>query len=191
VASFFFDDSGSPQIELVPDSRQVLEADTVIFAVGQRPDVPPGFSLDLSEKGLIELDPFTGNTSREAVFASGDAVSGTASVIKAIASGRKTAMIIDRFLGGDGDTGTPAASMSRPEDKINRQSGFAALERCAGGRVPPEERLKNFRPVETAIGESAAIAEAGRCLQCDLRLKIRKVKIWSEYPAEIGKKPDP
>jgi formate dehydrogenase beta subunit len=181
VASFSFDDDGRPQVETVPDSRFVLEADTVIFAVGQRPDVPPGFEVDLSARGVIELDPFTLSAGRKGIFAAGDAVSGTASVIKAIASGRKTAAAVDRSLGGDGETGAKPAAAAVPGNNIGRRDGFAGLERRAAARAAPEERLKSFCPVEASLAEDAALAEAERCLQCDLRLEIGRVKIWSEY----------
>ncbi len=103
VESFTFDEDRNPQIEVVENSRHVLEADTVIFAIGQRPEIPEGFGLDTATNHLIELDAYTFNTSREGVFAAGDAVTGTASVIKAIASGRQGAIALDRFLDGNGD----------------------------------------------------------------------------------------
>jgi formate dehydrogenase beta subunit len=186
VAAFTFDDEGRAQVEVVPDSRHVLEADTVIFAVGQRPDVPAGFGLDLSDKGLIQLDPFTLETGRPGVFAAGDAVSGTSSVIKAIASGRQAAIVMDRFLGGDGEIDIKLIQAVESEGNIGRQDGFAGLRRIAAARVSPEERLKSFCPVEIGLDEGAALAESNRCLQCNLRLKIRPVKIWSEYLAAGG-----
>ena len=186
MASFAFDDEGRAQVEVVPDSRHVLEADTVIFAVGQRPDVPAGFGLDLSDKGLIQLDQFTLETGRPGVFAAGDAVSGTSSVIKAIASGRKAAIVMDRFLGGDGEIDIKSAPAVEPGTNLGRLDGFAGRRRCAGARVSPEERLKSFCPVEIGLREDSALSESGRCLQCDLRLKIRPVKIWSEYLAAGG-----
>ena len=103
VESFAFDDEGRLEIEQEWGSDHTLPADTIILAVGQRPEIPEDWELDLTPKGTIELDSYSGGTSREAVFAAGDAVSGTASVIKAIASGRAAATAIDRYLGGMGD----------------------------------------------------------------------------------------
>jgi formate dehydrogenase beta subunit len=149
--------------------------------LGQRPDVPAGFGLGFSAKGLVELDPFTLETGRPGVFAAGDAVAGTSSVIKAVASGRKAAATIDRFLGGDGEIDIKLMPAVEPEGKIGQRDGFAGRRRSAAARVAPKERLQCFCPVETGLDEDAALAESGRCLQCDLRLKIRSVKIWSEY----------
>src|SRR4030042_3239860 len=47
VESVCFDEENNPEIKTVPDSYQKIEADTVIFAIGQTPDIPSGFNLDL------------------------------------------------------------------------------------------------------------------------------------------------
>ena len=97
VESFSFDEENNLDVEVVQGSHHVLEGDMVIFAVGQRPAIPEGWCLDTASGGLIDVDSYTFTTSREGVFAAGDAVSGTASVIKAIASGRKGAIAVDKF----------------------------------------------------------------------------------------------
>jgi NADPH-dependent glutamate synthase beta subunit-like oxidoreductase len=181
VESFTFDEDNRTQIEIRPNSRFVLAADQVIFAIGQRPDVPANFGLNLTDKGLVEIDPFTLNTNREGVFAAGDAVTGTASVIQAIAAGRKTAILIDRFLGGDGNIDEKPGPAADTKNNLGLRQGFAGLNRNAGFHISPEQRTQTFCPVECSLSESTALAESGRCLQCDLRLKIRPVKFWSEY----------
>jgi NADPH-dependent glutamate synthase beta subunit-like oxidoreductase len=164
VASFGFDDDRNVQIEARADSQHILPADQVIFAIGQRPDIPAGFGLDVSPRQLFEVDPVTLQTSREGVFAAGDAVTGTASVIKAIASGRKAAISVDRFLGGSGDIDTKLAPDLVPEWCLGKKDSFAAMPRFAG-----------------ALDVSTADYEADRCLQCDLRLDIKPVKFWGSY----------
>ena len=181
VDSFYFDEDGIPQIETAADSHHVVEADTVIFAVGQRPEVPEEFGVDKSDRGLVELDQFTLSTSREGVFAAGDAVHGTASVIKAIASGRRAAVAVDRFLGGDGRIDRKLAPQPEPERRLGRGEGFAALVRTAETCVLPEERLGGFCEVARGMEEGEAAYESARCLQCDLRLKIKAVKFWGSY----------
>ena len=164
VTSFSVDDDRSIQFETCAGSEQTLPADQVIFAIGQRPDIPPGFGLEVSSRRLFEVDAASLQTSREAVFAAGDAVTGTASVVKAIASGRRAAIAVDRFLGGRGDIECKLAPDVPPETCLGRQDGFAAMPRCAG-----------------LLDENAADYEAGRCLQCDLRLDITPVKFWGGY----------
>lgn len=181
VESFAFDEDGVPQIEVVEDSQHRVEADTVIFAVGQRPDLPEAFAVDTTERGLIDLDAYTLATSREGVFAAGDAVSGTASVIKAIASGRRAAVAIDKYLGGSGRIDRKLAPQIEPATTLGPGDGFAALGRVAETCLLPEDRLSGFCEVVKGMGGEDAGYESARCLQCDLRLKIKPVKFWGNY----------
>ena len=181
VESFGFDENHNVHIETIEHSRHVCEADTVIFAVGQQPDLSDEFHLDTSPRNLIEIDPYTKSTNREGVFAAGDAVSGTASVIRAIASGRETAAAIDSYLGGNGDIDNPLAPFSEPKRQLGPGKGFAALERPKHKDIKGEGWLDNFCGVSNDMGEEAAIYESNRCLQCDLRLKITSIKFWGSY----------
>ena len=181
VTSLEFIEANQPQIETKEDSTHVLEADTVIFAIGQKPEIPEGFGVNTTDGGLIELDVFTGGTSRENVFAAGDAVSGTSSVIKAIASGRKAAAALDVYLGGGGNIDEKLAPEQKVEICIGKVEGFATLKRCEDKLVIPEKRLKNFERVIADLEKDIIEYEAKRCLQCDLRLKITPIKFWSSY----------
>jgi NADPH-dependent glutamate synthase beta subunit-like oxidoreductase/ferredoxin len=181
VASFEFDEDGELQIEPVDGSVHVVSADMVIFAVGQLPEIPDFFELDLSERGLIEVDSYTLDTSKEGVFAVGDAVTGTGSVIEAIASGKKGAIAVDRYLGGDGDIDERLSPPEEPKSWLGPGEGFAGRFRCSETRVDAGDRINNFQGIVRTLDEDAAIAESSRCLQCDLRLKITPVKFWGEY----------
>ncbi len=181
VESFCFDEETGPEINTVEDSRQIIEADTVIFAVGQRPDIPEDFDLDLTDAGLVELDPYMLSTSRDEVFAAGDAVSGTTSVIQAIASGRKAAITVDKYLGGTGRIDEKLAPAAAPEKWLGPGDGFAALRRCEETCLLPEDRVHSFCKVVEDMDETDAVREATRCLQCDLRLKMTQVKFWGNY----------
>jgi formate dehydrogenase (NADP+) beta subunit len=180
VESFSFDDEKNLTIETVEGSHHVLEGDTVMFAIGQRPDIPDGFGLDLTN-GLIELDPYTFATNRDEVFAAGDAVTGTASVIKAIASGRKAATVVDKFLGGRGDIDEQLVAVTKPSRWLGPDRVFASLERRAETCALPEERLGSFCSVVEGLDAETADYESKRCLQCDLRLTIVPVKFWGNY----------
>jgi NADPH-dependent glutamate synthase beta subunit-like oxidoreductase len=181
VASFYFDEDKRLQLEAVAGSEHVIEADMVIFAVGQRPDVPEGFGIEKTDGGLVAVSPGAMATNREEVFAAGDAVSGTDSVIKAIASGRKAAAAIDKYLGGRGRMDDKLAPLSEAEKRLGMIEGFAALRRVEEHWAPPAERIRNFRPVAASLSAEEAEAEAGRCLQCNLRLKMTPVKFWGSY----------
>ena len=181
VSSLTFDEEKNPQIETREDSQHVIEADTVIFAIGQRPEIPAGFGLNTVTGDLIEVDSFAYTTSRDRVFAAGDAVSGTSSVIKAIAPGRKAAITLDKFLEGSGNIDEKLAPTTELEKNIGRWDGFASIERCQDAHVAVEERLKSFCRVVEDLDENVVECEAKRCLQCDLRLKITPIKFWGNY----------
>ncbi len=181
VCSLSFDEEKNPQIECKEGSQHVIAADTVIFAIGQRPEIPEGFGLSTLPNRLIEADTYTLAASREGVYAAGDCVNGASSVIKAIASGRKAAAALDSYLGGSGMIEEKLAPAGEPAKCIGLVEGFAALKRVAVNLLPPAERIKGFSPVSPGLDDAAAVKEAERCLQCDLRLKMTPVKFWSQY----------
>lgn len=181
VDSCRFDEDGRPEIETAAGSEHTVEADTVIFAIGQLPDLPEGFGLDTTDRRFIALDPFDLSTSRAGVFAAGDAVSGTGSVIKAIVSGRKAAAAVDKFLGGSGRLDRRLAPQPEPAAALGRREGFASLTRPGGTCMLPSERVTSFCEVVRGLEEEEAREEAERCLQCDLRLKLKPVKFWGSY----------
>ncbi len=159
------DASGRRRPEPIEGSEFAMSFDTIIAAIGQRPEVPSRFNLSLGRGNTIEVDPDTLATSKKGVFAGGDAVSGPASVIEAIADGRQAAISIDKYLGGNGDI---EETLAPPEGEV------APLEEAEeGGRtevptLPVAERIKSFSQVELSLGEEMAIKEAERCLRCDL-----------------------
>jgi len=181
VESFSFDEDKNPQIEVIENSQHIFEADTVIFAIGQRPEIPDSFGLDTTANHLIEVDSYTFNTNKEGVFAAGDAVIGTASVIKAIASGRKAAIALDQFLEGSGNIDEKLAPISEPKKCLGPGEGFASMGRCEESCMIPEKRLQSFCKVVHDMDEEKADYESNRCLQCDLRLKMTPVKFWGNY----------
>jgi len=82
-------------------STFTLKVDTVIIAIGNRPN--PIISkttqgLNIGRHGEILVDPATGKTSKVGVFAGGDIVSGSATVIEAMGAGRRSAIAIHRYL---------------------------------------------------------------------------------------------
>jgi len=181
VESFGFDEDNNLEVTTVVDSRHMLQSDTIIFAIGQRPDVPATLGLNTTSNGLVEFDPYTLVAGREEVFVAGDAATGTGSVIQAIASGRKAAVAIDRFLGGRGNIDEKLAPVAEPDKYLGPEQGFAAMARCKEKHVPPEQRIHSFCSVAEGMGDEAATNEAKRCLQCDLRLMIKPVKFWTSY----------
>ena len=92
---------GRHQMDVIPGTRRIIPADMVLLAMGFVHPVLEGLlselELELSVRKNIKVD-VNQSTSRQKVFAAGDAVSGASLVVNAIASGRKVAKEIDRFL---------------------------------------------------------------------------------------------
>ncbi|MCM8711252.1 FAD-dependent oxidoreductase [Clostridium sp. SYSU_GA19001] len=181
VKNFSFDVEGKLIIEAVDGSESITEADTVIFAAGQYPDIDENFGIELNRGNLITVKGETMETSKKGVFAAGDAVYGTKSVIEAIASGRKAAESIDLFLGGNGDISEVLYEREKVDGNIGKRIGFGDLKREETAITPVQERKNCFLKIDSGFDEIKAKCEAGRCLQCDLRTDISKVKFWGDY----------
>ncbi|MFC1863232.1 FAD-dependent oxidoreductase [Thermodesulfobacteriota bacterium] len=181
VKSFEFDEDGMVEIETIEGSEHVLSADTVIFAIGQLPEIPDEFDLDIDETGHIEVDPYLFDTSVEGAFAAGEAVTGKGSVIEAIASGKKGAIAVDKYLDGGGEIDEILAPLEEAECWLGPGDGFASLNRSKLSCVEAAERVKSFCSIVPSLDEGAATAESTRCLRCDLRLKITPVKFWGDF----------
>ncbi len=155
----------------VKGSEFDMRADTVIAATGQSPEVPSGFGLSLGKEDTIQVDPDTHATDREGVFAGGDAVTGPASVIEAIAAGRRAASWIDQYLGGLGIIDEVLA----PPEQVPEVSPSQDALRQAGGEperpeiqlLPLKKALAGFDKVELGLAEHQALVETTRCLRCD------------------------
>jgi len=155
----------------IEESEFGMQVDTVIVATGQSPEVPPEFGLSLSKENTIQVDPETTSTDREGVFAGGDAVTGPASVIEAIAGGRKAASRIDQYLGGLGIIDEVLAPPEQvPEVSPARDALSEAVgepERPQIKLMPVKKALAGFDKDELGLGEREALVETTRCLECD------------------------
>lgn len=188
VLSFRFDENRRAVIEKEEGSLHHIDADTVIFATGQRPDIGPETGLELGRGNSIAVRDIDSDkaTSIPGIFGAGDAIYGTKSVIMAIESGRQAAAQIDRFLGGDGDISETLAPAEKPDGYIGCIEGFGYLERKEPAVDPAETRQDNFELFDHGLCDQDACAEAGRCLQCDLRLDIHRPRLWGDYSEEQG-----
>ena len=86
-----------------------------------------------------------------------------------------------KYLGGDGDISEMLLEKETPPSYIGRVEDFAERKRSQPRTAQPDQRVKDFTPVEEPFTCEQAMCEAGRCLQCDLRLRLTKTKLWNEY----------
>ncbi len=193
VKSFQFDKEGKLHVESIAGSEHVLPADTVIFAIGQLPELEliDGVSgIRITKRRTLEVAPNTLATGTAGIFAAGDAVIGTASVIEAIAAGRQAATSIDRYLGGNGEIDETLVDVEESNPYLGREEGFADRFRVPMPCLPAKQRYSSFAEVELGFSESEAVDEAKRCLRCDLRLLLSKPilapkeELWVEFTSE-------
>jgi NADPH-dependent glutamate synthase beta subunit-like oxidoreductase len=153
-------------------------ADRVLVAIGQEPALAFLASVDdtgTSPTRNIEVNADTMRTSMEGVFAGGDVVSGPASVVQAVAHGRRAASGIDLYLGGNGDVHIPLLDETEQEAGVAETEGFRDVERAPMPHLSVGEALDGFSVVELGYPPAAAMREANRCLRCDLRLSLSAV----------------
>ncbi|GAG27077.1 unnamed protein product, partial [marine sediment metagenome] len=89
------DTSGRRRPVPIKDSEFNKKFDTLIAAIGQAPQTPADFGVRIGRGSTIQVDPVTLTTNRVGVFAGGDAVTGPATVVEALAAGRSAASRID------------------------------------------------------------------------------------------------
>lgn len=95
------DESGRRKPIEIEGSEFEIELDTVIMSIGTSPNplirqTTPG--LETNRRGCIVTDGIEGKTTREGVYAGGDAVTGAATVILAMGAGKSAAKAIDEYL---------------------------------------------------------------------------------------------
>lgn len=183
VENFYFDENRRAIITKAEGSEHTISCDTVIFATGQRTNLSEESGIERGRGNSIATRPGSLATSAEGIFACGDAVYGTKSVIQAIASGREAASAIDKYLGGDGDISEVLAPEEIPSQHIGKVEGFGYLERAGEEFLPAEQRKDKFIPISHGICDGNVCGEAARCLQCDLRFGITEHRLWSDYAA--------
>jgi len=169
-----FDQNGKFNPSFDESDTKTLKTDMVILAIGQAPDSATltGLGLQTSEMGTLKVNTSTMETSIPSVFACGDIVNGPTSIVEASASGRKAAQAIDKYLGGSGNIDEQFVSVEKANPWLGREEDFAFRQRSKMPTLPVEKRRGNFSEVELGFDEKTALAEAKRCLRCDLRLQI-------------------
>ena len=172
-----FDEEGRFNPTFDEESRQVVEAEGVIVSIGQAPDtsfLSKDSQLERALWGSLVVDENTLATNIPGIFAGGDFTTGPTYVIRAIASGRRAAIAIDKYLKGE----KGRIEIVDEKTVMKEDIGLALDEETTEERPrvkieleKPEERVKDFREVEKGFTEEDAHREAVRCLRCDLEEK--------------------
>jgi NADH-quinone oxidoreductase subunit F len=164
-----FDTSGRRRPIPIEASAFTLKIDALIQAIGQQPDlqcVAEG-ALETNRNATIRVGRNLA-TSRQGVFAVGDAVSGPASVIEAVAQGNRAAAAVDHYLRTGTEAQIDAAlEVHLPELTWNMED-YSHAARIRPEQLDAAERSGSFREVDLPVPEEKICDEAKRCLRCDL-----------------------
>jgi len=193
-----FDQEGRFNPSFDESTTKTLEADMIVFAIGQAPNLKGLESLDslkLTRLRTLLVNDSTLETSLPSVFACGDIVKGPGSIVDAIALGRKAAAAIDKHLGGSGNIEETLLALETPNPWLGREEGFASKRRAEMPNLSVEKRRGNFAEVELGFDQKTAVDEAKRCLRCDLRLQISQPVLppekWLRFETEaVAKVPE-
>jgi formate dehydrogenase beta subunit len=170
------DDSGRRRPEPVEGSNFVLECDAIIPAIGQTCVVdcvlPDEQGVELTRWKTLVVDPVTRQSAETDIFGGGDCITGPATLIAALAAGKKGAKYIDQFL----QTGQCSPDFHDDmENYIQNLGVFYPFEkmpfkgqdkRARQPALDPEKRITHFGEVEAGFDEGQALLEASRCLRC-------------------------
>jgi NADH-quinone oxidoreductase subunit F len=167
-----FDTGGRRKPQAIAGSDFVVEADMVIAAIGQTPDLSwmNGDGVKADQAGTVEVNMKTLATAAEGIFAAGDNVRGPATVVEAVGDGKNAAMAIDVYLGGEGQAPNAYRDelvnmvVSYDEAEYQKEIGKTKMP-----HLPISKRNLNFNEVVLGYDSKAAVEEAKRCLHCYLR----------------------
>ena len=202
------DASGRRRPVPVEGSETVLECDNVIAAIGQFPDLDflekddTAKDIALTKWNTLDGNEQVGNTNIPGVFAGGDGVLGAATVVQAIAAGRRAARAIHLYLCegeecGIGSLDDPLHidAFKAPDTWVTDPKTVTTIDQIPLAPAPKprvkmpelnvEQRAGKFVEVELGLPEEEAVAEAQRCLQCGL---ICYKKDAHGGPAQAGAK---
>ena len=168
------DASGRRRPVPMEGSEFVIPCDAVIPAIGQKIDDSWAHQepeMKWTSRKTLAVNPHTLQTDIPYVFAGGDAVTGPATVIEAVAAGHKAVESIHRFINGE-DMDRYAEEVAEQEqpgqDWQEIPEGIALEARKHPEELGAETSAASFEEVELGFSETAAQQEADRCINCGL-----------------------
>jgi NADPH-dependent glutamate synthase beta subunit-like oxidoreductase len=168
------DASGRRRPVPIEGSETLMEADMIITAIGQGPDVSfaekDGRVKDMAftRWSTIDADPEILQSSVPHIFAAGDAYTGASLVVEAIGGGRRAARAIHLHLTDQEITPVDRSLRKKhiAESLFDHVEGIAASKRAEMPELPVEERIRTFAEADLVLPEEEALREAARCLNC-------------------------
>ncbi|MBT9166411.1 MAG: NADPH-Fe(3+) oxidoreductase subunit beta [Chloroflexi bacterium] len=167
-------------------SNFVIEVDVLVPAIGQDTDLSwsDGSGIDINGgTTLVVSDALA--TTRPGIFAAGDAVSGPATVIQAVAQGNQVAREVDHYLRTGEVKKIPVVAGYEVMEQQFNLDDYANAHRPEMPKLLIAERRGNFNEVELGMDEVAIGEECKRCLRCDLEWLETQELAFEAVPEQI------
>jgi len=172
------DDKGRRNLVPTGEPDQHFPCDDVLVAVGQEnafPWIERDIGIEFDKWDMPKVDPKTMRSTNPKVFFGGDAAFGPKNIIWAVAHGHEAAVSIDKVLNGEDIDERPAPAVELISQKmgIHEWSYDNEIALDKRYRVPLRDKVVALRDikmeVELGFDPQLALAEAGRCLNCDVQ----------------------
>jgi formate dehydrogenase major subunit len=168
------DASGRRRPEPAPGTEFTIPCDRVLLAIGQGPDLswigPGSEGVQATKNKRLKADAVTFATDRPGVFGTGDVRVGAATVVQAVAEGRRAAYAVDAYLKGlDLSAIKTRQQLAEPQPEFLSIVPFTSEQKEPRYRLkamPAEVRNRSYIEYEIPYSPEEAIAESTRCLQC-------------------------
>ena len=191
-----FDENGRFAPTYDEEDTRELKVDTIVFAIGQGVEAEfAGEVLEQRPNSTFACDKDTlQSTKNEKIFVAGDASGESVIAIQALATGRRAAQSVIRFLRGEDlrsgrelkDTWTYETKLQMPVDWdaiTGQREDMQALD--------PKKRIRSFDEVALGYTKEEAEREASRCRQCECKLCMKECIMLNDYtecPKSLFKK---
>jgi formate dehydrogenase (NADP+) beta subunit len=166
-----FDDTGRFRPQFDENDRRAIDADAIILAIGQAPDLSfldPSDGVGVTPAGTLQIDPVSLATSVPGVFAGGDAAFPPSLLITVAQHGKLAARSIDAYLRGVqiGQVRMHVRIEEMPADTYRMLPEYEQIQR----QIPlvPLDRRSGITEVEAGLSADAAREQASRCLYCHI-----------------------
>ena len=179
-----FDEARRFSPQFIEGTKQVMDADSVILAIGQAADLEfltPEDGVEVTPRGTIKVDPETLGTTARGIYAGGDVAFGPRIFIEGVANGHRAARSMHEYLSGQrlaisAETGWvrldhAAQALLGPIAEGPRLPRVYPGYRAAGRQEPPGlpiDRRIGIAEVELKYPDEAARTQARRCVRCGI-----------------------
>ncbi|MDQ6794117.1 MAG: FAD-dependent oxidoreductase [Chloroflexota bacterium] len=168
------DASGRRRPEPAPGTEFTIPCDRVLLAIGQGPELnwigPGSEGVEATKQKRLKADAVTFETGRAGVFGTGDVRIGAATVVQAVAEGRRAAYAADAYLKGlDLGAIRTRQTLAEPQPEFLSIVPFTSEVKEPRYRLKAMEaevRNKSYVEYEIPYTREEAMAESTRCLQC-------------------------